>query len=247
MFGNSLWMDNYEQLVLTFIYRRIYMYGNQWATIPYRQFTDGVWSAKLGPVTPRIAISREKLFESLRHLQGKRIIEVRPGEKLTDGNRYRIREDSEIDQATILKYVMENQGSLLHSVYRELCKNKKYLPPAYNELLDAIKKEYQRKTAFTRKRNAHPVTQRRMSHSIDAVMQQNREYRALQRNTDLVSLPTNGWSAGRPTDGPITDHLNIPIRHSLPNRQLSTVPEGSGTGVRVFSKGRKIVIPKKDT
>lgn len=103
-------LDLYERDVAQFIFARTRMFADkQWEAISINQFMRGIVSEnyRLGPVD----MSERKLLESLKHLKAKQIVEVREG-GMTTGNRYRIKEESEIDLEHLHTYVRRHQPKL---------------------------------------------------------------------------------------------------------------------------------------
>lgn len=116
-------MDVYEFKVLFFIFKRTYMYSNQkeWERIPLSHFVDGVYDRSDGSqIAAPTGMDRKKLLQALKHLEGKRLIEVRRRFNRESGRKeaseYRIRRDTEINDDQILEYLRANQPRIYQSI-----------------------------------------------------------------------------------------------------------------------------------
>lgn len=130
VYGQSEYLDLYEQTTLHFIFRRTRMYQKEWEYIPMRHFLNGISGPQGLIVTPRIRISEKTLLQSLKRLERKGIITVeRSG---TGANKYRINEDSELDTKKIVKEFI-NQIPIARDLARQVEKNAHRLPPSQRE------------------------------------------------------------------------------------------------------------------
>jgi hypothetical protein len=137
LYGKRPYIDLYEQTTLNFIYGRTRYYGKEWEYIPLRHFMCGIWSLDHGCVCPRIRISETKLLEALKNLKAKNIIEVE--HRVARSNRYRIREDREIDMSGVIRYIADHQADLVAMIVREMQHNLARLNDAEVKLLSSWK------------------------------------------------------------------------------------------------------------
>jgi hypothetical protein len=139
LYGESGYLDLYEQATLSFIFQRTRMYAKQWEYIPLRHFRNGVWSLEYGRICSPIRISEKKLIESLKHLEEKTFIEVRRA--VARANCYRIRETKEIEHSTAGVYIVQHQPKLGRAIVREMEANRSRLNSDQQMLLKALKDE----------------------------------------------------------------------------------------------------------
>jgi hypothetical protein len=59
VYGQSVYLNLYEQTTLHFIFRRTQFFGKDWEHIPLRHFLGGVWSREYFVITPPIRISEK--------------------------------------------------------------------------------------------------------------------------------------------------------------------------------------------
>ena len=155
IYVNSFDLDLYERATLNFIFARTRFYNKQWEYIPLRHFLNGVWSKEVGCVCAPIRISEKKLLESLKHLEGKGIIEVRRA--VTRSNCYRIRHDEEIKGSAPFMYAVQHQPALFNSMIKELERNERRLSDDFRKLLYAMKEHLEElKTTSTKEGTVTP-------------------------------------------------------------------------------------------
>jgi hypothetical protein len=118
MFSMSYLMNHYERETLFFIYGRTRLYNKEWERIPHRHFLYGVRTADGRYVIAPVDISRHKVFESIKHLREKGIIEVRRVDGQT--NQYRIRTDDEIDTEFVANYMRRHQSEDYDRIFGKL-------------------------------------------------------------------------------------------------------------------------------
>lgn len=109
--GKNTLLSLHERDVLTFIFCRTRVYKKMSEKIPLRHFEKGVYTRDGVLVCGQVVMSQAKLLESLRHLEGKGIIEVtrRPPR----ASIYRIKEIDEIEDDVAFDYIERNQPKLL--------------------------------------------------------------------------------------------------------------------------------------
>lgn len=107
----SLYLDSAERETLWFIFSRTRLFRKEWEAITIRQFECGIVSADGQFIAAPITIGHRALLASLKHLEGKGIIEVkretRNGGSLP--NMYRIKESNEIITTHVFSYMKVNQ------------------------------------------------------------------------------------------------------------------------------------------
>jgi hypothetical protein len=133
----GLYLDTYERDVLNFIFLRTRLYRKEWESIPIKHFKNGVFSADGNLVAPPVDVSEPKIWECLKHLKGKGIVEVRSYPGTSNPNMYRIRGDAEIDREHVVAYTRRYQRSL-----NERMQAKVLQAPAVQALLEGATSKF---------------------------------------------------------------------------------------------------------
>ncbi len=120
----SLYLDTYEQAVLQFIFYRTRLYRKEWETISLNHFKFGIATQDGRFVAAPLDMGEPRLLESLKHLEGKHIIEVRRYPGTNRGNQYRIRGEDELDRMHVASYMRQHQRKTNERMLAKFAQNK---------------------------------------------------------------------------------------------------------------------------
>jgi hypothetical protein len=121
MHPSIMYVNSHELAVLFFIYCRTRIYNKEWEAIPLRHFLHGIVGSDGQMVIGPLDISEPTLWQCLKHLEGKRLIEIR--KHPLRASEYRIRPDDEVDHTFIMEYMQRHQRKQLTRMLTRFGKN----------------------------------------------------------------------------------------------------------------------------